>query len=155
AHAADPAKVLRLAINAPETGFDPAKVNDVYSLGVIENINEPLLVYGYLENSLKLRPNTISEMPTFSEDGKVITFHIKPGIYFADDPVFKGKRRELTALDYAYSFKRFADPVVNSPNASTFTDFIVGMDEASARASKSGHFNYDASIAGIQTPDRY
>ena len=155
AHAADPNKVLRVAFNAPETGFDPAKVNDVYSLGVIENINEPLMIYGYLEEPLKLRPNTISAMPEFSDGGKVITFHIKPGIYFADDPAFKGKKRELTAADYAYSFKRFADPVVNSPNASTFTDFIVGMDEASARASKSGHFNYDAPIAGVQTPDRY
>ncbi|KIA80758.1 ABC transporter substrate-binding protein [Chromobacterium piscinae] len=155
AHGADPAKVLRVAINAPETGFDPAKVNDVYSLGVIENINEPLMIYGYLENPLKLSPNTISEMPTFSADGKVLTFHVKPGIYFSDDPAFKGKKRELTAFDYAYSFKRFADPVVNSPNSSTFTDFIVGLEEASRLASKKGRFDYDAPIAGIQTPDRY
>jgi hypothetical protein len=40
---------------------------------------------------------------------------IKPGIFFADDPAFKGQKRELVAADYLFSFKRFADPVVKSP----------------------------------------
>ena len=42
-------------------------------------------------------------------------YSIKPGIYFADDPAFKGKRRELVAQDYVYTLKRFADPANKSP----------------------------------------
>ena len=40
---------------------------------------------------------------------------IQPGIFFADDPAFKGKPRELVAPDYVYALKRFADPANKSP----------------------------------------
>ncbi len=43
AHAADPAKVLRITFQAAETGFDPVKVSDYYSGTVIEAIFDPLL----------------------------------------------------------------------------------------------------------------
>ncbi|MBM2886726.1 ABC transporter substrate-binding protein [Chromobacterium phragmitis] len=155
AHGADPAKVLRIALPAPETGFDPGKVNDVYSIGVVENIFDPLLRYDYLARPLKLKPNTTVGMPEVSADGKVYTIKIQPGIYFADDPVFKGKKRELTAADYAYSFKRYADPVVNSPVSNMLTDWVDGLADAGRRASKTGKFDYDAPISGIQVLDRY
>ena len=35
---------------------------------------------------------------------------VKPGIFFTDDPAFKGKPRELVAEDYVYSYKRWLDP---------------------------------------------
>ena len=44
---------------------------------------------------------------------------IAPGIFFADDPAFAGRRRELVAQDYVYSYKRFADPATTSPGWST------------------------------------
>ncbi|WP_434635032.1 ABC transporter substrate-binding protein [Chromobacterium sp. CV08] len=153
--AADPAKVLRVAFSAPETGFDMVKVHDVYSMAVGENIFDGLLTYDYLARPLKVVPNTTSAMPEVSADGKVFTFKIKPGIYFADDPVFKGKRRELTAADYAYTFKRFADPKNNAPNGASYTDFIAGLDEAAKKAAKTGKFDYDTPIPGLQVPDRY
>ncbi|NHQ83299.1 ABC transporter substrate-binding protein [Chromobacterium vaccinii] len=155
AHAADPNKVLRVSISAPETGFDPGKVNDVYSIGVIENIFEPLLKYDYLARPLKIKPNTAAALPEISADGRVYTIRIQPGIYFADDPVFKGKKRELIAADYAYSFRRYADPVVNSPVSNMMTDWILGLEEAGKRASKAGKFDYEAPIPGIQVLDRY
>ncbi|AVG17573.1 MULTISPECIES: ABC transporter substrate-binding protein [Chromobacteriaceae] len=155
AHAADPNKVLRISFPVPETGFDPGKVNDVYSIGVIENIFEPLLKYDYLARPLKMKPNTAAAMPEVSADGRVYTIRIQPGIYFADDPVFKGKKRELTAEDYAYSFKRFADPVVNSPVSNMMTDWVLGLAEAGKRASKTGKFDYASPIPGIQVLDRY
>ncbi len=43
------------------------------------------------------------------------TVRIQPGIYFADDPVFKGQRRELVAQDYVYAFQRVVDPANISP----------------------------------------
>ena len=57
AHAADPAKILRITFQAAETGFDPVKVSDYYSGTVIEAIFEPLLTYDYLARPAKLVPN--------------------------------------------------------------------------------------------------
>ena len=39
-----------------------------------------------------------------------------PQGHFADDPVFKGKKRELTADDLIYSWKRMLDPKMVSPD---------------------------------------
>ena len=155
AQAADMTKTLRVSFLAPETGFDPAKMSDIYSLGVIENIFDNLLRYDYLARPLKLKPGTAQALPEISADGKVFTFKIRPGIYFADDPAFKGKKRELTAADYAYSIKRFADPKVSSPNATSYTDYVLGLAEAGSAASKKGRFDYDKPIEGIKALDRY
>ena len=40
---------------------------------------------------------------------RTYTVKVKPGIYFASDPAFKGKRRELTAHDYVFALKRLLD----------------------------------------------
>ena len=45
---ADPVKTLRVTFQAAETGFDPAKIADVYSGSVAQAIFEPLLTYDYL-----------------------------------------------------------------------------------------------------------
>ena len=49
-------------------------------------------------------------MPEISADGRTWTIRIKPGIHFADDPAFKGKKRELTAHDYVYRVEAPARP---------------------------------------------
>src|SRR4030088_2467890 len=102
-HAADPNKILRVAFEIEETGFDPVKVTDEYSNRVIEQTNEPLLTYDYLARPAKLAPLTAESLPEVSDNGKTYLFHIRKGIVFHPDPAFKGKRRELTAEDYAYS----------------------------------------------------
>ena len=147
-------KTLRLTFQAAESGFDPVKVSDYYSVKVIEAIFDPLLTYDYLARPAKLVPNVAESLPVIADDGRTYTLRIKPGIYFADDPAFKGRRRELTARDYAYSIKRFMDPRNRSPYAFLFEGKIVGLDELAARA-KSGRLDYDAEIAGLETPDRY
>ena len=48
APAADPSKVYRIAFPVAETGFDPARVSDLYSNTVNEAIFERLLTYDYL-----------------------------------------------------------------------------------------------------------
>ena len=117
AQAADPAKILRITFRAAETGFDPVKVSDYYSGTVIEGIFEPLLTYDYLARPAKLIPNTAAALPQISDGGRRYALTIKPGIHFADDPAFKGAKRELTAADYAYSIQRFLDPKNHSPYA--------------------------------------
>ncbi len=117
AQAADPAKILRITFQAAETGFDPARISDYYSGTVIEAIFEPLLTYDYLARPAKLVPGTAEAMPAVSADGRTYTLRVRKGIFFADDPAFKGAKRELTALDYAYSLGRFSDPKTRSPYA--------------------------------------
>ncbi|OWY40143.1 ABC transporter substrate-binding protein [Xenophilus sp. AP218F] len=154
-HAADMSKVVRTAFEAPETGFDPAKVSDTYSSAINENIFDPLITYDYNARPPKLIPNTIVAMPAVSADGKVYTFKIKPGIFFADDPAFKGKKRELTAEDYAYSLKRFADPKVNSPTGYLISSKLAGLEALAKAASKSGKLDYSADVPGIKVLDKY
>ena len=58
---------------------------------------------------------TAEAMPEVSDDFRTFTFRLRPGIYFADDPAFGGKPRELMAEDYVYTFKRIYDPQDKSP----------------------------------------
>ena len=112
--------MLRITFQAAETGFDPVKVSDYYSGTVIEAIFDPLLTYDYLARPAKLVPNTAESLPEISDGGRRYTLKVKRGIYFADDAAFKGAKRELTALDYAYSIGRFMDPKNRSPYAFVF-----------------------------------
>jgi ABC-type transport system substrate-binding protein len=154
-HAADLAKTLRVTFQVAETGFDPTRPSDYYSGMVIEAIYDRLLTYDYLARPAKLVPQAAESLPQVTDNGKTYTFKIRKGIYFTPDPAFKGKKRELTAEDYAYSIKRFFDPRNRSPYAFLFEGKIVGLDEAGARARKAGRFDYDAKVAGIEVPDRY
>src|SRR5207237_2054425 len=138
-----------------ETGFDPVRVSDQYSNTIIEAILEPLLTYDYLARPSKLVPLTAEAMPTVTDSGKTYTFKVKRGIYFTPDPAFKGKKRELTAADFAYGFKRVLDPAIRSPWLWMIDGKLEGADEARAKAAKSGRFDYDASMRGLEVVDRY
>jgi len=155
ASAADLGKVLRIAFPVAETGFDPVRVSDLYSNIVNEAIFERLLTYDYLARPAKLVPMTAEAMPEVSDGGRTYVLHLKRGIYFAPDPVFKGKPRELTAEDYVYSFKRFADPANRAPYGFMIQDRIEGLDDAIEQAKKTGKFDYDATIPGMIALDKY
>lgn len=152
---ADPKKVLRYVFPVAETGFDPAGVHDLYSAHVNGSIFETLFTYDYLASPAKLVPRTAAALPEVSADGLTYTIRLQKGIYFAVDPVFKGKKRELTSADYVYTFKRLLDPSLRSPNSWLLDGRILGMDTLLKQAQKTGKFNYDQSVAGLQTPDRY
>jgi len=154
AWAADPDKVLRIEFYVAETGFDPVKVQDYYSQEVNEGIFDPLMTYDYLARPAKLVPRAAEAMPTIADEAKTYTFKIMKGIYFSDDPAFKGKRRELTAEDYVYSIKRFKDPANKSPYES-FIDGITGLEQLKKQAEKTGKFNYDTKVSGVHALDRY
>ena len=148
-------KILRIAFRTAETGFDPQQIFDRYSVGICENLFEPLLTYDYLARPVKLVPLTVEKVPEPEENGTRYTFQIMHGIYFADDPVFKGIKRELTARDVEYSVKRFRDPRNRSPYEWLFENKIVGLDELTDKAKKNGKFDYDARVEGLQVLDRY
>ena len=148
-------KVLKMAFRTAETGFDPQRLYDRYSVGVCENIFEPLLTYDYLARPVKLVPLTAEALPEPEEQGTRYTFRIKPGIHFSDDPVFKGKKRELVARDIEYAIKRFRDPKNRSPYEWLFENKIVGLDEFVERQKKAGTFNYDEPVPGIEVRGKY
>ena len=137
------------------TGFDPAVQNDLYSVYINRVVFEPLLAYDYLARPYKLVPVTAEALPQISDEGRKIVFKIRKGITFTPDPAFNGKRRELTADDYIYSFKRLLDPRVRSPNLGLFENKLVGGNEVVEAAKKTGKFDYDAPLAGLKALDRY
>ena len=155
ATAADLSKVLHVAFVAPESGFDPQATSDLYSTYVNRAIFDPLYKYDYLARPFKVVPNTAAALPEISPDGLTWTIKIKPGIFFSDDRAFKGKKRELTAADYVYAWKRLLDPKLRSNAAQIFDDRLVGAADAIAKARKSGNFDYDAPLEGAQVLNRY
>src|SRR3989449_9080 len=140
-------KVLRYAFRVAETGFDPVQINDLYSSIILAHIFDAPLALDYLARPFKVKPNTAARMPEVSADGKLWTLRIRPGIYFADDPAFRGKKRELTAQDYVYSLKRHFDPKNKSPNFYLLDKRVVGMDAVRKQALAGGKFDYDAEAA--------
>ncbi|MDH5340452.1 MAG: ABC transporter substrate-binding protein [Rubrivivax sp.] len=154
--AAAPAKVLRVAFNSAETGFDPAKISDLYSRTVTAHLFEALYAYDHLARPFKIKPLTADGMPESSADFREWTIRLRPGIYFADDPAFKGERRELVAADYVYAIKRLMDPANKSPVGSVIQDVgIIGLNELRDGAVRDKRsFNYDVEIDGLRAPDR-
>ncbi|WP_374563709.1 ABC transporter substrate-binding protein [Ideonella sp.] len=152
-----PPKVMRYAFPVAESGFDPAQLSDVYSRVIAANIFDAPLTYDYLARPVALRPGTTVGLPEISADFRRFTFRLKPGIYFADDPVFQGKKRELVAADYVYSIKRHYDPRWKSPNLFNFENAkILGLSELRAKTLKDKTpFNYDTEVEGLKTLDRY
>ncbi len=152
---AAPAKTLHIAFAAAETTFDPAAADDIPSSDIIRMVFDPPLEYDYHARPVALKPATLAQMPEVSADGRSYTLTVKPGIYFQDDPAFGGKRRELTAADYAYSIKRLMDPKIASPNYYLIENKLAGMKPVREAAEKSGKFDYDREFAGVKTLDRY
>ena len=149
-------KVLRVAFAAAESGFDPARYGDLYSTTVCAHIFEALYTYDALARPVKIVESTAAGPPEASADFRTWIVRVRPGIYFTDDPVFKGRPRELIAADYVYSFKRFLDPAVKSPINLIEDLGIRGMAELRQRALKSkGPFDYDSEIEGLRALDRY
>ncbi|MEP7281056.1 MAG: ABC transporter substrate-binding protein [Rubrivivax sp.] len=150
-------KVLRYAFRVAETNFDPAQVNDIYSRTVTPHIFEALYGYDHLARPPQVTPLTARGAPEISADFRLWTIRLRPGIYFAPDPAFGGPPRELTAHDYVYSFKRFADPALKSPSwPGLDQQGIVGLAELRRQALEGGRpFDYDRAIDGVQALDDY
>ncbi|WP_077036832.1 ABC transporter substrate-binding protein [Pelomonas sp. KK5] len=151
-------KVLRYAFLIAETGFDPAQISDDYSRIVASHIFEALFCYDPLaRDPVRMLPLTASGLPETSADFRSFTIHIRPGIFFTDDPAFKGKPRELVAQDYVYSLQRFADPATNSPMWTPLEELgLLGLNERRQAALKTKKpFDYDTPMPGLRALDRY
>jgi len=155
--AAEPVKTLRYAFRVAETGFDPARISDIYSRTVTAHIFETLYAFDPLARPTRLMPLLAAGEPEVSADFRTFTIKVRPGIYFADDPAFKGSKREVVAADFVYSIKRFADPATNAQGWVNYEEQgISGLNELREQILKSKKpFPYDTEVEGLRALDRY
>ncbi len=157
AGAAPGQRVLRYAFPIANASFDPARIVDLYSRTLTAHIFEALYTYDHLARPPRMVPLTAAALPEASADFRTWTIRVTPGIFFADDPAFGGRRRELVAADYLYVLRRIADPANLSPLWSMVAEWeILGLAELRARG-RQAHtpFDYDAPVEGLRTLDRY
>ncbi|HRP28002.1 MAG TPA: ABC transporter substrate-binding protein [Burkholderiaceae bacterium] len=154
---AAPPRVLRTSFRIAETGFDPAQISDLYSRTVAAAIFDSPLEFEFLARPYRLRPATLVALPEVSADYRSFTFRVRPGIFFTDDPAFKGARRELVAEDFVYALKRHYDPRWKSTNVYRLEAArLLGLSELrrAAIADKTP-FDYAREVEGARTLDRY
>ncbi len=150
-------RTLRTAFNAAEVGFDPPQVSDQTSVIINAHIFESPLTFDCLARPVQLRPQTAAALPEITDDYRRFVFTLRPGLFFSDDPVFKGKPRELVAEDYVYSIKRYYDPRIKTEHLYQFEGAkVLGLSELRQRAlqAKTG-LDYDTPVAGLRALDRY
>ena len=152
-----PLKTLRVALPAAETGFDPVQISDSYSYNLTSHIFESLYRYDHLARPVKIRPLVAAALPEASADFRTWTIRLREDVYFADDPAFKGARRQMVAQDWVYTLKRYADPALNSPHWSTIEALgITGLAALRQRALDGKRpFEYDRPIEGLRALDRH
>lgn len=152
----DPTNTFYTFSVAKIKGLDPVFSDDVYSAIECARIYETLLQYSYLKRPYQLEPGLAEAMPTISKDGKTYTFKLKKGVVFQDDKAFKatgGKGREMVAEDFIYSFKRLADPKLNSPQWWLLDGKIVGLNEWHDAQAKNAKVDYSVAIPGLRAID--
>ena len=96
--------------------LDPAFARDQAHIWVCNLLYNGLVK---LDDSLHIKP-CIAKRWKISDGGKVYTFFLRNDVYFHNDPVFKGKKRKVTAADFVYSFRRLVNPKTASPGSWVF-----------------------------------
>jgi len=118
----------------PQT-LDPARINDIYSRSVAQQIFDGLVQF---DQTLTITP-ALAQFWKASPDGLTWTFTLRKGVKFHHG-------REVTADDVVYSFTRILDPKVKSGAADLFIN-IKG-----AREFREGKATY---VAGLTPLNRY
>ena len=155
AHAAQ--KVLRYAQVSDAISLDPVATTDVYSLEIAGSIYEPLYRFDYLARPVKVRPQLALALPEPSPDWREYVIHLRPGVFYADDPAFGGKPREVVAEDVVYAVKRIFDPRWKSPHYPTFASMgLKGLDALRQRAIDTREpFDYARPVEGVAALDAH
>jgi ABC-type transport system substrate-binding protein len=133
-------RVLYSSFSDPPKTLDPAVAYTTAEHVITGNVYDTLLEYHYLQRPYALMPSLAEALPEPLPQGggrQVYRFKIRRGILFHADPCFEiaqaGRTsREVEAQDFAFALARIADPAVNSPVVSSFTD-ILGFAEFGKR----------------------
>ena len=110
--------ILRVALVADPTTFDPAKVEDGTTIDVLQQAFEGLVQWTP-KNTLA---PALAEKWDISPDRRTYTFHLRPGVKFQDG-------NPVTAQDVYYSMHRALNPALKSTVALSYLGDIVGAAE--------------------------
>ena len=125
---------------------------------LVANMFDALYEYEFLARPVRLRPNTAAALPEASADFKTFTIRVKPGIYFSDDPAFKGVQaradgRRLRLLDQAPLRSALEEPGGTRASTPIASSASTKLRQAALREKKP--FDYDAPVEGLRALDRY
>jgi oligopeptide transport system substrate-binding protein len=110
-------QVMTIGWGAEPPSLDPGLATDVTSSNVLLNIMDPLVKLG---DDLEPVPS-LAESWDISEDGKTVTFHLRPdGKWTNGDPV--------TAEDFEWSWKRTISPELAADYAYQFYGIVGAAD---------------------------
>ena len=128
----DGGKLVRLYIDPPT--LDPHLTTDATSAQIIIEVFGGLVT---IDKDLNIVAD-LAEDWELSSDGRVYTFHLRPGATFHDG-------RPVTAEDVRWSLERASNPLTESPVVDQYLGDIVGVKEK---------LNGDAqSISGVRVID--
>ncbi|MEO6349940.1 MAG: peptide ABC transporter substrate-binding protein [Candidatus Limnocylindrales bacterium] len=108
--AADGDVDVRIGASEPFT-WDPAQAGDSGSANVLAQVFEGLTAF---DSDSQVQP-ALADSWQASEDGRQLTFHLRPGIVFSDGT-------PITAADFVGSWLRLIDPRRPSPLSSLLAD---------------------------------
>lgn len=126
--------MLRVAMTADPTTFDPAMVTDGPTIDLLQQIYEGLVQWTP-ENTLA---PALAKSWTISNGGRTYTFHLRPNVHFQSGA-------PVTAQDVVFSITRGLDPKLASPVALTYMGNIVGAAAYAHGSAKS--------VSGIEALD--
>ena len=126
---------------------------------ILDNLVEMPLEYDYLARPYRLVPMLFEEIPkpiyldaegnVISEDAPAEQVHrveylckLKRQVYYQPHPCFGETRREMKAMDFQVALERICDTKTTSPIFSTFSSFLLGMDETSQAIQEAGDPDY-------------
>jgi oligopeptide transport system substrate-binding protein len=124
----------RPLVHDPST-LDPARIRDIYSLAVGQQLFDGLVQF---DHTLRITP-ALAQFWVASRDGLTWTFTLRKGVKFHHG-------REVTADDVVYSFTRLVDPRIRSGGADHFMGILGAPEFREGRARQ---------IAGLTALDRY
>jgi peptide/nickel transport system substrate-binding protein/oligopeptide transport system substrate-binding protein len=133
--AAAPGAMYRRPLGHDPEALDPARINNIYSLSVSQQIFDGLVQY---DQTLTIAP-ALAEFWRGSRDGLSWTFNLRKGVKFHNG-------REVTADDVVYSFTRLLDPRTRSGAADLFLNVKGAREFREGRAK---------TVAGLVALDRY
>lgn len=131
--------------------LDPAHGSDTSVNSAMSLLFQPLLEYDYTARPYRLIPGAACTVPRPEADGKTYLFKLREA-YYVDDPCFHGKRRQVTAEDFVYGWKRLADRKVGG-SGEWLVGNIKGMKAFAEASSTDAPTDYARPVAGLQALD--
>jgi peptide/nickel transport system substrate-binding protein/oligopeptide transport system substrate-binding protein len=129
------AAVYRRPLGNDPVTLDPARIRDIYSLAVSQQLFDGLVRF---DQTLSITP-ALAQFWVASRDGLTWTFTLRKGVRFHHG-------REVTADDVVYSFTRLLDPRTGSGVADLFRGIQGAADFREGRVRQ---------VGGLQAVDRY